>query len=98
VEARASPDVGAGNNTLLSVAARSVTDAWAVGYYDDVTGDIPIRQTLVLHWNGSHWLRVASQNVGGGDNWLSSVVAPRGVTDVWASGTSADGPLIEHLS
>lgn len=93
-----SPNVGAGNNALLSVAARSATDAWAVGYYDDVTGDIPIRQTLVLHWNGSHWKRIASQNVGGGDNWLSSIVAPHGVADVWASGTSADGTLIEHLS
>jgi hypothetical protein len=88
---------GPGFADVKSVAARSATDAWAVGSYDDVIGDIPIRQTPALHWNGSPWKRVASQNVGSDDNRLSSIVAPRGVTDVGASGTSADGTLIEHL-
>jgi hypothetical protein len=93
-----SPNFGAGNNALLAVAARATKDVWAVGYYDDVTGEIPIRQTLVLRWNGRRWSQVASANRGTGDNWLTAVVAPGGTSDVWASGSSADGTLVEHFS
>jgi hypothetical protein len=91
-----SPNVGAGNNSLAAVAARSATDVWAVGFYDDITGEIPIRKTLTMHWNGSAWSVVGSANRGTGDNWLNSVVAPAGTTQSFASGTSAAGTLIER--
>ena len=93
-----SPNVGQGNNALLAIAARSAHEIFAVGYYDDVTGEIPIRTTLVLHWNGRRWSRVASANRGTGDNWLTAVVAPAGTTDAWASGASAGGTLVERFT
>jgi hypothetical protein len=93
-----SPKVGKGNNSLTAVAARSARDVWAVGFFDDITGDIPIRHTLVEHWNGSTWSVVASPNAGGGDNWFTAVVAPAGTTQAFASGTSAAGTLVERFA
>ena len=93
-----SPNVGAGNNVLIGVAARSGSDIWAVGYYDDITGTIPIRHTLWTHWNGAGWSVVPSANVGTGDNWLLGVVAPAGTTSAWAYGVSASGTLIQHFT
>jgi hypothetical protein len=92
-----SPNVGLGNNRLSAVAARSATDVWAVGEYD-TTGDIPVQQTLALHWDGVRWTRVATANVGSGDNALTSVITPAGATGAWASGGSAAGTLVERLS
>ena len=91
-----SPNVGSGANALLAVATRPAGDVWAVGYYVDVTGDIPVLRTLVLSWDGVSWTRVASANVGTGDNKLTAVVAPAGTDDVWASGGSASGTLVER--
>ena len=93
-----SPNVGSGNNSLAAIAARAANDIWAVGFYDDVTGSIPLRRTLVEHWNGSTWSVVPSANPGTGDNWLRSVVAPAGTTQVFASGTSAAGTLVERFA
>jgi hypothetical protein len=92
------PKVGKGSNSLAAIAARSANDVWAVGFSDDITGAIPIRRTLAQHWNGTSWSVVASANPGTGDNWLRSVVAPAGTTQVFASGTSAAGTLIERFS
>jgi hypothetical protein len=91
------PNVGPDNNSLAAVAARSTNDVWAVGYWDDRSGDIPIRRTLVEHWNGMRWKVVASPNAGTGDNWLTSVVAPAATQAVFASGNSAAGTLIEYF-
>jgi hypothetical protein len=90
-----SPNVGTGNNTLAAAVARSASDVWAVGYYDDVTGVIPVRRTLAMHWDGRTWAVVASQNAGTGDNWLTEVTAAPGA--VWASGVSAAGTLVERF-
>jgi ABC-type sulfate transport system permease component len=48
-----SPNVaGAAGNALLSVAATSTTDSWAVGYsYVSSHPSLP----LIEHWNGSSW-------------------------------------------
>jgi hypothetical protein len=92
-----SPNVGGGSNVLFAVSARRANDIWAVGHWIDVTGDIPTMQTLVLRWNGARWARVRSANVGPGDNSLTAVVAPAGTKDVWASGWSAEGTLVERL-
>jgi hypothetical protein len=91
----ASPNIGPGNNSLAAVAVRSASDVWAVGYDDDVSGDIPVRRTLIEHWNGIDWSIVSSPSPGSGDSWLSAVVAPAGTSQVFASGTSTQGTLIE---
>src|SRR5262249_22733875 len=93
-----SPGVGAGNNVLTAVAARSATEAWAVGYYGDVTGSIPVRRAPGqrpngTRWTGTRWSVVRSRTAGSGDTWLTAVVAPAGTTDVLASGSSAAGTL-----
>jgi hypothetical protein len=93
-----SPNVGQGSNSLAAVAVRSAGDVWAVGFVDDITGSIPIRTTLIERWNGTAWTVVASPNAGTGDNWLTAVVTPPGSSQVFASGTSAEGTLVERFS
>jgi hypothetical protein len=93
-----SPNIGAGNNSLAAIAARAANDVWAVGYYDDITGSIPLRRTFTMHWNGAAWSVVASANPGTGDNWLTAVVAPPGTTQAFASGISASGTLVERFA
>jgi hypothetical protein len=92
-----SPNRGSGNNSLSAIAVRSTRDVWAVGYFDDLTGSIPIRRTLIQHWNGTSWTVVPSPNAGTGDNWLTSIVAPAGGSQVFASGISASGTLVMRL-
>lgn len=93
-----SPNVDAGNNSFQAIAARAANDVWAVGYYDDITGSIPIRHTFAAHWNGTAWTVSPTPNAGSGDNWFTSVVAPAGSTQVFASGISAAGTLVERLA
>jgi len=89
------PNVGTGNNLLMSVAELSGTDAWAVGYS---TG--AVRQNLAEHWDGTSWSVVPAPNVGLGANSLLGV-AGSAPNDVWAVGysTAASGfqTLIEHF-
>jgi hypothetical protein len=85
-------------NVLTSVSADSASDAWAVGsYLSDVTG---IRDTLILHWNGTAWSRVPSPSPGSRFNVLNGVSAA-GPGNAWAVGfyrNQAAGalPLILH--
>jgi hypothetical protein len=83
-----------GGNGLAAASVVSATDAWAVGW--GCYG----YETLIMHWNGSTWSRVASPNpVSGGQNELRGVVAIA-ANDVWAVGSTFDGAgagaLIEH--
>src|SRR6266704_1109192 len=59
----ASPNAGspADNQVLASVTANSVGNGCAVGSYN--IGDVD--QTLILHWNGPAWKKVASPDPGG---------------------------------
>jgi hypothetical protein len=75
--------------SLLSIAARSADDVWAVGQSENVGGNGP-SNTLVLHWDGAAWNVVASSD---GDGFqeapydrLLSVAAAPGLKDVWAVG------------
>jgi hypothetical protein len=84
------------SNRLSSVAATSATNAWAVGVAsNNGSGD----QTLVLHWNGSKWIRVASPSPGGTAVYssLRGVVA-NSPGSAYAVGTTANGDqtLILH--
>jgi hypothetical protein len=74
------------------VSVGSSTDAWAVGDADYSS------DTLILHWDGTHWSRVASPNPGSDANELSGVsaVSP---TEAWAvggAGTLLPGPYLRY--
>jgi len=80
----ASPNAGSGDNVLVSVAAASAGDAWAVGYRD-ARG---VYRSLVEHWDGDRWTVVRLPRLGGPGNGLNAVdAAASGV--VWAVGGSA---------
>ncbi len=92
----ASPSPGTQLNGLNGVTAVSTSDIWAVGQFNNGTG----QQTLIEHWNGTSWSVVSSPNVSGASNELLAVAAVS-TTDVWAVGqfTTTSGveqALIEH--
>jgi uncharacterized repeat protein (TIGR01451 family) len=76
---------------LVSVAAVSPTDVWAVGnYYLDGSTLTPEVGTLTEHWDGSSWTIVPSPNGGTAyrDGNRLTGVAAIATDDVWAVGTS----------
>jgi hypothetical protein len=91
-----SPNPGSIYNILGGVTAVSATNVWAVGYYVNTTG---LTQTLIEHWNGTHWSVVKSPSPAPGNNELFSVAAAS-AKNVWAVGFSTtnttDHTLIEH--
>ena len=83
---------------LNGVAANSASDAWAVGSFSN--RELLGSRTLIEHWDGARWCRVASPNVGALANGLNGVTAIS-PADAWAVGSyfSAKGgtsTLIEH--
>jgi hypothetical protein len=71
---------------LTSVSAMSPDTAWAVGWSQaSLSGP---EQTLVLHWNGTRWTRVASPSAGTAGSQLDAVSAIS-ATDAWAVGHAA---------
>jgi len=49
------PNPSSHYNVLWGVSARSATDAWAVGVFEnDTTGGM---DALILHWDGTRWSR-----------------------------------------
>ena len=56
----ATPGPGTRNNTASAVDGVSGTDAWAVGYTLDRPYGNRIRDSLILHWNGTAWSQVPS--------------------------------------
>jgi hypothetical protein len=95
----ATPDpAGAGGaNFLFDVAARSRTDAWAVGEFESLGA---VDETLAMHWDGSRWAQVSTPNpVGATFSYFTSVTfAPDGTA--WSAGSystpSSSAPLLEH--
>ena len=67
--------------SLHGVAATSSTDAWAVGFTSPPGGR---NYTLILHWNGTAWSRVASPSLGRNAGLLG--VAATSATSAWAVG------------
>jgi hypothetical protein len=88
-----------GNNTiLLGAAARTSTDAWAVGEQFAAAGQAP-PPPVSYHWNGFAWSIVATPTLGVSSALLA--VSASAATDAWAVGFSIlgrhdDGTLIEH--
>lgn len=83
---------GVGSN-LLSVAAASSTDVWAVGDID--TGGF-VMGTLTEHWDGTEWLAVPSPTVPDGA-LLDKVAADRSGA-VWAVGWRQVGEWTQPLA
>jgi hypothetical protein len=80
---------GGANNRLLTVAALSPSDVWALG----VTGRHP--DPVFEHWNGSSW-SIVPQPASGYDVFLSGISAV-GPSDIWAvGGQKVTETLTEH--
>jgi hypothetical protein len=79
-----SPNAGPGDNSLVSVAAASARDVWAVGYRD-ARG---VLRSLVEHWDGHRWTVVRLPRLSGPGNGLNAVEATASGI-VWAVGGSA---------
>src|SRR5262249_4580373 len=79
----ATPAVG--NGALVSVAAASATNAWAVG---GLSGG----PRLALHWNGRAWKRVTVPSPAGGG--ILSGVAVTSRTNAWAVGYTGAGKTV----
>jgi hypothetical protein len=74
-----SPNVGSGRNQLMSVAALSTSDVWAVGGYMVW----PLRP-IIQHWNGTEWSAVPVPDLGGAAVlWSVAATSPN---NVWAVG------------
>ncbi len=90
-----SPSLGTGYNFVVSVAAVSFADVWAVGYYDTSGG----HQALIEHWDGSQWSIVPGANTGASNNYLNAIKVVS-ANDIWAdgyyNGGNGDRTLIEH--
>jgi hypothetical protein len=82
----ATPNVGAGDNTLYGVTTVAANNVWAVG--STVTGQ-NLRATLILHWDGTTWTVVPSPNLGSFNELFA--VAARTANDIWAVGTGGAG-------
>ncbi|HUS13501.1 MAG TPA: hypothetical protein VM536_00605, partial [Chloroflexia bacterium] len=76
------------NGVLNSVTAVAANDAWAVGTANN-------GETVILHWDGSSWTRVASPNSGAYINVLTSVSAIS-ASDIWAVGYWATSGVDYH--
>jgi hypothetical protein len=81
-----SPNPSATANVLNAVAARTATDAWAVGQFG-ATGDDAGLQILAERWNGTRWQQVATPNIVRQDERLLAVSAS-GASDAWAVGNT----------
>ena len=64
---------------LSGVVARTASDVWAVGSY--LSSGAP--RSLVLHWDGARWSRVAAPGTG-----LSEIAVVPGSRQAWAVGGS----------
>jgi hypothetical protein len=71
------------DSTLRGVVALGPADVWAVGGYRDNIGR---NHTLVEHWNGTIWSRVASPDNPAADSGLSGLAV---AADLWSVGTVA---------
>ena len=71
------------DSSLDAVSASSPTDTWAVGGHN-------VTDTLIEHWNGSHWWIVPSPNGGGNTHNFLTGVSALGTSNVWAVGGLTD--------
>ena len=92
-----SPNVGTHDNFLIGVTTVLANDVWTVGAYNDSPY---IMNTLIEHWNGSHWSIVPSPNVGTHGS-LIDTLAVISTNDIWTVGFYVNSKnlsqnLVEH--
>ena len=75
-----SPNVGPGENRLVSVEAIAADDVWAVGSRG--------LHTLIEHWDGSTWSVVTSPSPGGNADLAG--IAAVSADEIWAVGGRVD--------
>lgn len=93
------PNVGAGNNDLLGVAAVAANSVWAVGRETNSGGT---DRTLIEHYNGTSWSVISSPNGSSGTNDLIGMTAVS-ANNIWAVGTQVNflgqyHTLVEHFN
>src|SRR5438094_688094 len=81
-------------NQLNSVTCLNASDCWAAGVTSNSSGGQA--KTLVEHYDGSHWVIVASADPSTSDNELSGVACVDAST-CWAVGTFYDGTQYQTL-
>jgi hypothetical protein len=82
------PSPGTRNNDMKSVDGSAPNDVWAVGYSLNLPYGNRIRQSMILHWNGTAWSQVPSPN--NGSTYLYDV-ASVSASDAWAVGYGSSG-------
>lgn len=94
------PSFGGGDNYLTDVITLSRSNAWAVGFYGTKANNAGVDNTLVLHWDGRRWERVASPSPARpspgqmGDELVG--VSAVSASDIWAVGDAGFQELMEH--
>jgi hypothetical protein len=86
---------GTAANELYGVSSTSPTNVWAVGVYGN---SLSSEKGLILHYDGTHWIRFVGRNPGSCGASFNAVSATSS-TDVWASGMychSGQTGLVEH--
>jgi hypothetical protein len=73
-----------GSSNLTGVIGTSASNGWAVGWNTSGTSAKP--STLLLHWNGTRWARVAAPNPG-----ALFAIAAGSPSDIWAVGVGVSG-------
>jgi hypothetical protein len=76
-------NAGGGLSILSSVAASSTSNVWAVGHSQSRSGQTA---SLILHWNGSSWARLANPVPDAGDSARLIGVATSSIGNAWAVG------------
>jgi hypothetical protein len=85
------PSAGTRTNFLTAVDGVSTRDVWAVGYSLNLPYGNRVRQSQILHWDGTAWTQVASPN--NGSTFLYDVAA-LSATDAWAVGVGTSGAAL----
>ncbi len=92
------------NYTVEAVGDLSPRNVWAVGYYckSNCNTNSEVIGSLVLHWNGTTWSKVASPNPGKGGSVVTGVTFTSAKSG-WAvgascmSGCSSGSPVVHTL-
>jgi len=88
-----SPNPGNLNNSFTSVAAISLTDAWAVGWWGNFGGET---ETLIEHWGGANWTVAPSPAPGTFAQLLD--ISAISTSSVWAVGLQGSGAFASTLT
>jgi hypothetical protein len=85
------PSPGTRNNWVTATDGTTANDVWAVGYSLNLPYGNRIRQSMILHWNGTAWSQLPSPN--NGSTFLYDV-ATISSTDAWAVGSNVAGAFV----